>query len=301
MDDFTTPTKKPTHQELPRSRDVETTHAPTTSLFGGPFGKNSDLQSSISPPGTPLSSSGRQLNTISENSPEEVTLQKHVRASPDMVLSEDGLRKQRRSGTPQNISQRRVRSPLATTSKDKEPMSIDDLDSRLSWPTVDEDTHSVDLERSKSRNTDAGHRTSSRHSQSPLPPLANDMIKQHETDYRSVSGASIRSNESITAIIKDHGTRSPSTPPLRRVDRSVSSDLRAANKRSEAKKAANSAEADPNVEPVTASSSTYDPLNDKGKARITKMADVYVSVIPVFYLMEKANSVAFLGGLGRCQ
>jgi len=287
MDDFVTPTKKPAHKELPRSRDIETTHAPTTSLFGGPVGINSDLQSSISPPGTPLGSSRRQLNSISENSPGEITSQKHVRASPDIALSEDGLRKERRSGTPQIVSQRRVRSPLATTSEGKEPISIDDLDSRLSWPAVDEDTHSVDLERSKSRNTDAGRRTSSRHSQSPLPPLATDMTKQ-QTDYRSVSGASIRSNESITAIIKDQGTRSPSTPPLRRVDRSVSSDLRAANKRSETKKAAKSAEADPNVEPVIASSSTYDPLNDKGKARITKMADVYVSVIQVYLFDGKS-------------
>lgn len=277
LDDFATPTKKPTHQESLRSRDIETTHAPTTSLFGGPVGINSDLQSMVSPPRTPLSSSHRQLNTISEHSPEEVTLQKHIRAPSDSALSDHGLGTRRRSGTPQNVSKQRTRSPLAATSEDKDPVSIDDLDSRLSWPAVDEDTHSVDLEWSKSRNADAGRRNSSRHSQSPLPPLITDIIKHHEADYRSVSGASIRSNESITAIIKDQETKSPSTPTLRRVDRSVSSDLRAANKRGEAKKLAKSPEADPNPEPAIASSSTYDPLNDKGKARITKMADVYVS------------------------
>jgi len=284
MDDFTTPTKQPTHQERPRSGDTETIQGPTTSLFGGPVGINSDIQSLISPPGTPLSPSRHQLNTINEHSPEHTSLQKRISGSSDMSLSEPGLRAQRRSGTPQNVSQKRVRSPLAAASEGKDRVSIDDLDSRLSWPAVDEDTHSVDLERSKSRNTSVGRRSSSRHSQSPLPPLATDLIRQHEADYRSVSGASIRSNDSITAIIRDQDIKSPSTPPLRRVDRSVSSDLRAANKRSEAKKLAKSAEPDLSIEPVTASSSTYDPLNDKGKARITKMADVYVSCSVVQYI-----------------
>ncbi|MCJ1243618.1 hypothetical protein MMC30_000815, partial [Trapelia coarctata] len=185
MDDLSTPTKKPIHQELPRSRDIETTQGPTSSLFGGPVGINSDIQSIISPPGTPLSSSRRQLNTINEHSPEETTLQKRISGSSDMSLSEHGLRTRRRSGTAQNVSQQRVRSPLAAASEDRDRrISIDELDSRLSWPAVDEDTHSVDLERSKSRNTDAGRRSSSRHSQSPLPPLATDMIRQHEADYR---------------------------------------------------------------------------------------------------------------------
>ena len=283
-DNFDTPTKKPTRQELPRSMDIETTQGPSTSLFGGPVGINSDIQSIISPPSTPLGSSRRQLNTISEHSLEERALQKRLSGSSDMSLSEHGLRTRRRSGTPQNVSQQRVRSPLAAAT---ERVSIDDLDSRLSWPAVDEETHSVDLERSKSRNTDSERRTSSRLSQSPLPPLATDMIRHHEADYRSVSGASIRSNDSITAIIRDQDSKSPSTPSLRRVDRSISSDLRAANKRSEAKKLAKSAEPDLDIEPVIASSSTYDPLNDKGKARITKMADVYVRCIMIACFDER--------------
>ena len=59
----------------------------------------------------------------------------------------------------------------------------------------------------------------------------------------------------------------------------MSGDLREANKRSEAKEGAKTAEAAEVSEPRFAipSSSTYDPTKDKGKTRVREMADVYVS------------------------
>ena len=258
-------------------------HKDTTgSLFGGPIGINSDLQSLVSPPRTPLSGR-RQLNTIDEYDLGESPLLRKSRDVSDVGLPEHGLRATRRSAAPQGLSHQRLRSPLAEAARELGPISTDDIISRLSWPAVDEDTHSVDLERSKSRNTDQGQRSSRR--QSPLPALAADSIKQHEGDYRSVSGASVRSGESINAIIRSPGFQSPGTPPLRRVDRSVSNDLRAANKRIEANNSAKLAETDLDAELVIPSSSTYDPTTDKGKARITKMTDVYVSsnIAPIAY------------------
>ncbi|MCJ1474120.1 hypothetical protein MMC13_002778 [Lambiella insularis] len=259
----------------PASPGVEISKEKNTSLFGGPVGINSDSQVIISPPGTPNSSNRRHLDTITESGINPSPLQSKSRAGAGAGagLPEHGRRTARRSITPQRFPQQRVRSPLAESSETKEPISTDDLISRLSWPAVDEEKHSVELERNMSRNTGGGRRSVSR--ESALPTLATDLAKQREPDFRSISGASIRSGESISAIIRSPGVQSPGTPPLRRVDRSVSGDLRAANKRSEAKKLAKSGESELDSDVGLASSSTYDPVTDKGKERIIKMADVY--------------------------
>ena len=261
------------------------------SLFGGPVGINSDLPSTISPPRTPFSlenSGRRQLNTITEHSPEESPHHKKARAISDIGSPERGTKSVRRSATPGEITQQKVRSPTIASAKDKSLISTDDVLARLSWPAVDEDKHSVDLERSRSRNTD--RRASSRHSN--VSALVSDAVRPRETEHRSLSGASIRSGDSINAIIRTpeqfHSASGLSnrsgTPPLRRVDtRSVSGDLRAASKRGEAKDLAKPAEgeAEPEAAPALSlaipSSSTYDPVKDKGKSRAKDMADVYVS------------------------
>ena len=288
------------------------------SLFGGPVGINSDLPSVISPPRTPFSlenSGRRQLNTITEHSPEKSLHHKQARALSDIGSPERGTKSARRSVTPREISQRRVRSPTVTGTIEKSLISTDDVLARLSWPAVDEDKHSVDLERSRSRNTD--RRPSSRHSN--VSALVSDGVKQRESEHRSVSGASIRSGESINAIIRTpEQFRSVSalsnrsgTPPLRRVDtRSVSGDLRAASKRGEAAKPAESeAEAEPAPAPApapafslaTPSSSTYDPVKDKGKSRVKEMADIYVSNPNHLYrdlITLKANVLVLTGRMG---
>jgi hypothetical protein len=151
-----------------------------------------------------------------------------------------------------------------TSAAEKSPISTDDFIARLSWPAVDEDNHSVDLERVLSRNTD--RRPSSRHSNSstrlrgrrPIhkwPKLSLGWKYQsfQNTDRDHVRPASGVGNRSATA-----------TPPLRRVDRSLSGDLRAANKRSEAKSLAK--QPDLGFDPHVPSSSTYDPIKDKGKS-----------------------------------
>ena len=286
--EHTTHPEMPQHlEELPTSigmpyrpdasvtREIESTKAPQSSLFGGPIGANSDLHTIISPPGTPNSSRQRQLDSMSESGLEDSPSQEKSQRILDGGLQEASLRGTQRSVAPQRQSQQRVRSPLGDYTEDKEPYSTNDIISRLSWPRVDEENRSVDPDRSKSRNTDTAQRSSSRHS--PLPALAIDMAKQREPDFRSISGASIRSGESISAYIRSPDVQSPATPPLRRADRSISGDLRAANKRGGANQLAKQAESELESEPGFASSSSYDPARDKGKEPITKMTDVYVS------------------------
>ncbi|KAI9872576.1 MAG: hypothetical protein M1830_001457 [Pleopsidium flavum] len=262
--------------------------APRLSLFGGPVGTKSDSPSVRSPPPASRNLEGRPLNTIAEYSPEESPLHKKTRALSDVGSPERGIKSVCRSVTPQSLSHNHLRSPPAQTSSigstphshasgaNKSPISTDDFISRLSWPAVDEDSHSVDLERVLSRNTD--RRPSSRHS--------NGSARVREGDHRSASGQSIRSGGSINRFKtpdRDHvlarpasglGNRSATaTPPLRRVDRSLSGDLRAANKRSEAKSLAK--QADLGFDPNIPSSSTYDPIKDKGKGIARDMTDVY--------------------------
>ena len=289
-----------------RQRGLEAITTPITgqtkSLFGGPVGINSDLEGLRSPPRTPIGfdSATGPLTTIAEHSPEDSPLRKKGRDLSDVGEPDHALKAARRSGTPQSISSRRAPSPHSENARRLGLISTDDLISRLSWPEVDEENHSVDLERSRSRNRDNhGDRGSSGRRSQP-PSLIIDPARHPESERRSISGASIRSSDSINAIIRSPATHSSSTPPLRRVDRSVSSDLRAASRRSGASGASNDdakaakpggAEADrqeqarelqpDEAQQVIASSSTYDPTTDKGKGRITKMTDVYVSKLDI--------------------
>lgn len=257
----------------------EASQTPRPSLFGGPIGVSSDVTSPPLSPLDPQSSDRRRLNTITEYSPEESPLNKKARHLSDVGSPDRGVKSARRSETPQSISKRRERSP-PTEGPGRGMISTDALIARLSWPPVDEEKHSIDLERSRSRG--AERRLSGHHSQT----------KPHDGERRSVSGTSDQSVESINAIIKTPdqvrsasgmSNRSSGTPPLRRADRSVSGDLRGASKEAARKRAKQSrAEVEGeagNAAIAIPSSSTYDPVKDKGKGRVREMADVYVRTL----------------------
>ena len=204
-----------------------------------------------------------RLNTIVEYSPEESPLHEKSRSVSDVGSPERGVKFRRRSAVPQQSSQVRMRSPLNPENTARLTAPFEDLPYRLSWPPVDEDHHTVDLERSGSRNT--------------------SVSKQSER--RSPSGASVGSVESINAIIKTSDAKSSGTPPLRRTDRSVSGDLREAHKKGGAKKLAKRKEAEGQLDITIPSSSTYDPTKDKGKGRVDDMAAVYVSTTFDFHII----------------
>ncbi len=235
---------------------------PTRSLFGGPVSHDEDRMSRSM---SPLSSDGRghgRLNTIAE---ETSPLPKNTRAMSDVGSSEA------------DVQEGRMRSPPADDDT-QSYMSTEDRLSRHLGSARDE--HSVDLERSRSRHTDLSSRHSTVSHASIVPH------KHADGEDRKSSIASISSDKSIHAIIRTpdqvrsasgQSLRSSATPPLRRVDRSVSGDLRGASKRSEAKTRAKTSEEDAELD--IPSSSTYDPVTDKGKNR-ADMADVYVSPRP---------------------
>ena len=234
---------------------------PHQSLFGGSVGTSSEMPS---PPRSPIANEAshrRVLDTIKEYSPEESPLQKKARTRSYSPSPERGSRRRRRTGTqPREQSPKILKAETRDTSPPYDPISA------VPRPAMDEEQHPVDLERSRSRS--AENRAPSR--QSVVSPLGAPI--QRDGDHRSFSGASIKSGDSINAIIRTPDqVRSASglsyhsgTPPLRRVDRSVSGDLRA-------KSLAKQSEAEPQV---FASSSSYDPTKDKGK---DKMTDLYVS------------------------
>ncbi|KAL8744789.1 MAG: hypothetical protein Q9190_003001 [Brigantiaea leucoxantha] len=268
---------------LGESKDVPKDQRP--SLFGGPVGISSDVTSPSKSPFEQDGASRRRLNTITEHSPEESPIHKKNRDLSDVGSPDRGVKSARRTGTPQAISRRRAQSPLNEGSS-KGMLSTDELISRLSWPAVDEERHSVDLERSRSRGAE----------RPPSGPPSNlsGLIggiqgKGRDGERRSASGASDQSVESINAIIRtpeqmrsasgmsNKSNRSSGTPPLRRVDRSASGDLRGAS-RNEARRRTKASEGELELELEFAhlpSSSTYDPIKDKGKSRVADMTDVY--------------------------
>ncbi|KAI4183306.1 MAG: hypothetical protein L6R41_005472 [Letrouitia leprolyta] len=244
------------------------------SIFGGPIGVSSDGTL----PETPLDHDGsnrRRLNTITEYSPEESPLHKKNRDLSDVGSPDRGVKTARRSGTPQAVQKRRA-SP-SPQEPGKRRVSADDAMSGLSL-AVDEDNH---LERSRSRGTE--QRPSSH--QSNISSLVSSQPKQREYERRSLSGASNRSIESINAIIRTPpdqmrsasgmSNRSSGTPPLRRSDRSVSGDLRGANRKSEAKKRAKQPELESENTIHPPSITPHDSTNDSGKSRVREMADVF--------------------------
>ena len=236
------------------------------SIFGDPVHEVHALSRSRSPASGDSRGRQRVMRTFPEPSHEQSpynSLQSNGNRSPYDVDSQGSGRKAKKSSRKGRNSQGSANDGLVTEQSINSP----------SRPPVDEEKHSIDVERSQSRNTD---RISSHHSNAPSVPSIPSMPR----DLRSPG---IGSPDSIHAIIRTpdqvrsasgQSMRSSGTPPLRRVDRSASGDLRRASKKSEAKKGAKiSEEAEHNIS--IPSSSTYDPLTDKGKGK-ADMAD-YVS------------------------
>ena len=259
------------------------------SLFGGPPSHDDDL---MSPSRSPRSSEGRgrqMLNTISEGSADESPLRrKDKRALSDVGSPESG------------VKGRRIRSPPVDGGTAGKSGSAHEPNSQQPWPAAEEEKRAIE-ERSRSRNSDQLSTVSSRHSGWPGAAFG----QREEEDHRTTSAGSMRSdknkkkkndnnNNSIRAIIQtpdqvrsasglSYRSSDTATPPLRRVDRSASGDLRGASKKDEAKnraKISSEINEPPDLDFVNniPSSSTYDPVTDKGKSP-ANMTDVYVSLL----------------------
>ena len=259
---------EPTNYEIPTGNHEDT----GTSLFGDPRSYEDDFRSLSRSPRSSESRGRQRLNTISEDSANGSPLhKKDKRALSDIGSPGSG------------VKGRRMRSPPVEDDVAEEHVSTYDQISRQAWPAADREKHALD-ERSRSRNSDQLSTFSSRHS-----GLSGVTPRHREAEYRTASAASIHSENSVHAIIRTPDQvrsasglsyRSSGTPPLRRVDRSASGDLRGASKKSDAKnRAKSSSELEAELDIGIPSSSTYDPVTDKGKSR-ADMADVYVSLQP---------------------
>ncbi|KAL8963966.1 MAG: hypothetical protein Q9183_004807, partial [Haloplaca sp. 2 TL-2023] len=256
------------------------------SIFGGPM---SDPSGAVTP--DDHDGNRHRLNTITEYSPEDSPLHKKNREPSDVGLPEHGTKAPRRSGTAREISKKRSRARSPTSEHGYKTISTEDLMSRLSGQGAEEERASNQIERSRSRGVEQG-RPSSR--QSNMSSLVSGQPKQREYERRSLSGASNRSIESINAIIRTPpdqmrsgsgmSNRSSGTPPLRRSDRSVSGDLRGANRKSsDGKKSAKALgpEADPEIKDPPSTTTPHDSKNSSGKSRVREMADVYVCLTSI--------------------
>ena len=246
------------------------------SLFGGqarpqdsPFESRSPVQ---------VVERGRQgLRRVSERSIEQ---------SPGSPLSRKDKRDVSDIGTPEQGVKTRRKSRKFPRREGTPSSGGEDLRSQPSLAASDDRASSIGFQESIGRNTDR------------VPSRLSNI-----SGARSLRSPGIGSPDSIHAIIRTpeqvrsasgQSIRSSGTPPLRRVDRSISGDLRAASRKNEAKvdtrpKIAEEAEPeeaelrpqlshqqppqqwhqgqDSDDEIPIASSSGYDPVKDKGKTR----------------------------------
>ncbi|KAK3075400.1 hypothetical protein LTR53_001331 [Teratosphaeriaceae sp. CCFEE 6253] len=233
-----------------------------------------DVSASSPPAVGPLSPRGPLAAILEEHNPVKRSKDDSDVGGPDTVKAI------RRSETPPAIrdSKQHALSPERPTivvpsasgvRARSNPLSTDELINRLSWPAVDDQHNTVNIHRSLQRGTPRPALPEPR-SPSAASNVSNTStgVRQRlmsPTDLRSVSRTSNRS----------------ATPTLRRIDRSLSGDLRAASRRGDAGSgSAISARSSTKTIPFEAPPTP--PSNDEdviiaGAAGAAVMADVFVS------------------------
>ncbi|RMY78453.1 hypothetical protein D0863_00685 [Hortaea werneckii] len=185
-----------------------------------------------------------------------------VRTGQDNHGDDAGNQNQRPRSSLNGVSTDTVKSIDAPNPN--KPLSTDHLINRLSWPPVDEDSETVNMNRS----------------------LRMKPSKRTISDQRSPSAMSSRSNMSA-----GHQLRSPDelrsfsrasnrslTPTLRRMDRSTSGDLRAASRRSDTGSAVgvrSSTQTIPPFQPPPTPPLNDEDVIDGSAARAAAMSDVF--------------------------
>nr|POE78075.1 reticulocyte-binding protein 2 like a [Quercus suber] len=143
------------------------------------------------------------------------------------------------------------------------PLTTDDLIKRLSWPIVDEDTGTVNIDRPLAR---------------PLfnRPVASDHRSPSVLSNRSTaSGAHFKSPEDLRSYSR--ASNRSSTPTLRRIDRSLSGDLRAASRRGDSGSAIGSTVTIPFEAPPTPPPNEEDVIVRSAIPDVAMADDVFVS------------------------
>lgn len=282
----------------PRSKEPSspTRHVkePYQSIFGDPSQKKSEKSATLTTPSSKhIRTPSAQLDTIKEfSSPDDSPLHKKGRAISDVGVPERGVKAPRRSTSPKPTSKRSKSPPPQTPTPSSRKHVAPPLDTSVrDTPAKDSPWNQVHESVDRSMTLSPARRFP--HDQ--RSPPTTDPSKQRFGEQRSPSVLSDRSTGGITRHrTPDHlrplssASNRSATPPLRRVDRSASGDLRSASKLGE-DRARGAKNAQPDLSDFAlaagataaivagiASSSKYDPVKDKGKGR-ADMPDVYVS------------------------
>ncbi|KAI9734107.1 MAG: hypothetical protein M1818_007045 [Claussenomyces sp. TS43310] len=183
-------------------------------------------------------------------------------------------------------------SPAPTKRASGQVASTDEALARLSWPIVDEDKETVDLEHSQRAqpvkkhpaNTGVGISTAAAATAAALATVARS--QEHPASKSESTRVGRLTPEIGRLHTPDHPKFRPGsvgsirstasgTPPLRRSDRKFSGDLRSLSQRSSTVNLAKDAkEAEGN--PATSSNvNDHNPIANEGRTRAKDMADVY--------------------------
>jgi hypothetical protein len=286
----TTRLQSVSHKEpSPLAKEIEQTES-HQSIFGDPDEKHAGPSALLATPApkharTP---SNKQLDTITEASPDDSPLQKKSRAITDIGAPDRGVKSARRTESPKLFSER-LKSPPPVTptplSRKTLPSSVD----TTSRETPPKDSPWQQVHESIDRTMTLSPARRLPHSSPSFDP-----IKQHVADQRSPSMASQRSMSNISRLRSPDQDRplssasNRSTHSLRRVDRSASGDLRAASRLGMVgAQDANTTE--PNLSGIAlaagataaiagiAAVSGYDPVRGEGKGRRASMVETFVS------------------------
>jgi hypothetical protein len=286
------PTSTSESKELGSSLGQIGQSEPHQSIFGDPS-KRTDKPVPISTPSSKQIQTPRgQLDSIKEASPDDSPLHKKSRHISDVGTPDHrSLKTARRfASSPQPPPElAHLSRPKTPTPSSRRPVAPSVDASGGETPSKGSERHGGIESVDRSMTLSPARRFPPE--QRPQTPLT-DPIKQRMAEERSSSVMSTRSTTRHKT--PDHlrplssASNRPSSPSLRRVERSISGDLRAASRLGEVN-APGAKSAHPNLAGITlaagataaviagiASSSKYDPVRDKGKGR-ADMPDVYVS------------------------
>jgi hypothetical protein len=257
---------------------------PYKSLFGDPNEKKSEnVSTPVAKPERTSTPGTKQLESITEVSPDDTTTHKKSRSIADVGVSDRGLKSARRTESLRQLSDR-LRSP---------PPSTPTPTGRRSVQSTVENTAGRDSPWQQVNESVDRTMTLSPARRMPRSSPSADPLKQYIAEQRSPSVQSQRSLSNIARLrspdqerplssLSNHSERS-----LRRVDRQVSGDLRSAS-RLGAASAQDAKSAQPNLSSTVlaagaaaiagiAAPPVYDPVRGTGRGRRTSMAETFVS------------------------
>ncbi|KAF1945810.1 hypothetical protein EJ02DRAFT_368695 [Clathrospora elynae] len=279
---------EPHHGRVSPTKEINQKE-PHQSLFGDPSEKKTKKNST---PPTQTSKhartpSNKQLESITEASPDDTPSHKKARSIADIGVSDRGQKSLRRTENPKPFSERLKSPPPVTptpSSRIGVPVTLETSGGRATT-SQDSPLHQVHESVDRAMTLSPARRL-------PRSSPSADPLKQYIAEQRSPSAMSQRSMSNIARLRTPDQERSlssmsnRSTQSLRRVDRSASGDLRNVSRLGEAS-AQDAKSAQLNLSSIAlvagttapiagiAAASKYAPVRGEGKGRRASMAETF--------------------------